>query len=326
MVGMCAALRQIGVDATSCHFRERDVPMRPDLCLHLERLTSAERKQQREAFLKEAVQKYDVFHFHFGETFFKDRSDLEFLKKHGKKLIVQHRGSDVRMLSIANSFNNEFVRVKQGKRREEKEIINKLRELSHYIDHAIVADHELLPYVRNHYKQVHILRQFITLDRFRPAYPSKQNAKPVIVHAPTNAYLKGTEFLLQALDKLDKKGVPFEFQLVQDMPHRKAMRYYRKADIIVDQLLQGSFGVFSLEGMALGKPVVCYIRDGLKRQYPRNLPIVNANPETCYRVLHRLLTHPHMRDQIGRAGRQYIEDYYDARMLAQDLKKIYEKL
>ena len=36
-----------------------------------------------------------------------------------------------------------------------------------------------------------------------------------------------------------------------------------KADVIVDQLRCGSHGVFAVEAMATGKPVLCYIRDEL---------------------------------------------------------------
>ncbi|MBB6635867.1 glycosyltransferase family protein [Cohnella thailandensis] len=326
MIEMCSALRQIGVDATSCHFRERSVPLKPDLCLHLERLNGEERKKRREEFLEEAIERYDVFHFHFGETFFKDRSDLAILKKHGKKLVVQHRGSDVRMLSVARTAGNPHVRVKEGERREERQIRRKLKILSAYIDHAIVADHELRSYIRGFYKKIHMLRQFVTLNKFEPSYPSERNRKPLIVHAPTNPYLKGTEYVQSAIDRLSRKGTPFEYRQIERMTHKEAIRCYREADIIIDQLLQGSFGVFSLEGMALGKPVVCHIRDDLRKTYPPGLPIVSADPDTCYDTLKRLVRNPKARRRIGMESRVYVEKYYDSRKLAEELKQIYLKL
>ena len=326
MIEMCTALRQIGIDATSCHFRERSVPLQPDLCLHLERLSGKERRRRREEFLAEAIEQYDVFHFHFGETFLQDRSDLAILKRHGKKLVVQHRGSDVRKLSVARDADNPYVRVKGGRKREERQIHHKLKELSRYIDHAIVADYELRPYILPYYKQIHILRQFITLHKFQPVYPSPHQNNPLIVHAPTNPYLKGTEHVLRAIDRLKKKGLPFDFRLVEKMTHDQAIDCYRKADIIVDQVLQGSFGVFGLEGMALGKPVVCYIRDDLKTKYPPELPILSADPDSCYDVLKRLVKKPRIRHRVGVAGRNYIEKYYDSRLLAEELKQIYMKL
>lgn len=326
MIEMCASLRAIGVEATSCHFRHRSIFRQPDICLQLEQLSSVQRKKRRETFLAEAIKHYDVFHFHFGETFLKDRADLEFLKKHGKKLVVQHRGSDVRMLSIAQSYNNQYVRVKGGRRRQEEQIVQKLKELSAYIDHAIVADHELLPYVVNHYKHVHILRQFITLDKFKPFYPSTLSTRPLILHAPTNTYLKGTEVVLEVINRLRRNGHEFDFILVEGMTHEEAIQCYKKADIIIDQLLQGSFGVFSLEGMALGKPVLCYIRKQLLNKYPPGLPIVLADTTTCYEVLKQLIHKPERRHLLGKAGRQYIERYYDSHVLGKQLKNIYKQL
>ncbi|MFS0723256.1 glycosyltransferase [Paenibacillus sp. 1P07SE] len=326
MIEMCTALRQIGVQATSCHFRQRSVPLQPDCCLHLERLSREERQKAREIWLEKAVRQYDVFHFHFGQTFFEDLSDLRYLKQLGKKLVVQHRGSDVRMLSIARTQDNPYVRVKSGLRRSEEAICRRLRALSRYIDHAIVADHELLAYIKPFYKHVHLLRQSITIAKFAPAFPAKDNPKPLIVHAPTNEYVKGTEYVLKAVTRLKARGLDFNFELVQNLPHKAAIAKYRQADLIIDQLLQGSCGVFSLEGMALGKPVVCYIRDELKGTYPPGLPLISASPDTIYSTLKRLIRNPELRERRGRAGRRYIEQYYESEGRARELKSIYELL
>ncbi|WP_020617530.1 glycosyltransferase family protein [Paenibacillus daejeonensis] len=326
MIEMCEALRSIGVRATSCHFRQRSVPQHPDRCLHLERLSRRERLQAREQWLSEAVQRYDVFHFHFGQTFFEDHSDLRYLKRHGKKLIVQHRGSDVRMLSVARTADNPHVRVKSGRRRSEEAIQRELHILSGYIDHAIVADHELLAYIKPYYKHIHLLRQSVTLSKFLPAYPALSKTRPLILHAPTHEYVKGTEYVLKAVARLKARGFDFEFELVQDLTHEAAIARYRQADIIIDQLLQGSCGVFSLEGMALGKPVVCYIKDELLPTYPSGLPLISASPANIYSTLKRLIRHPELRSRAGRAGRRYIEQYYDAVGRARELKKIYDQL
>lgn len=48
------------------------------------------------------------------------------------------------------------------------------------------------------------------------------------------------------------------------MPHAEAQRWYLQADIIVDQVFCGTYGLLSVEAMAMGKPVVTYIRDDVK--------------------------------------------------------------
>ena len=40
-------------------------------------------------------------------------------------------------------------------------------------------------------------------------------------------------------------------------------------------------------------------------------PLVSATPENLADVLHKLVTRPELRNQLGRAGREYVEKYHD---------------
>ncbi len=323
MTVLCRALREVGVDATACHFRSSKFGFQPDVLLPLESLPLKEQEARRRDFLKQAAEEYDVFHFHFGETFLPDCSDLAYLKERGKKLVMQHRGSDVRLLSVARSQGNPYVRVKK---RDPDQIVARLKQLSAWIDHAIVSDHELLAYVRDYYRHVHIIRQAIDLKRYTPAYPTEPKEEPLIIHAPSNQRVKGTSCVLSAISKLELMGFRFRFRLIANMPHMQAMECYRQADIVIDQLLIGAFGVFSLEAMAMGKPVICYIRDDLVSQYPPKLPIINANPDTLYQKLKKLLLHPERWHDLGVKGRRYVKQNHDALMIARQLADLYARL
>lgn len=320
------ALRDIGVDATSCHFRNEALHFNADINLHLEQLERAERLEKRQLFLDIALKNFDVFHFHYGNTFLPDYSDLVELKKHGKKIVMQHLGSDVRLLSVARQFGNPYVRIKEGRRREEDIIMDKLQSLSKFIDHAIVADHELLPYVAPYYKHVHIIRPAIDVHLFKPHYSLPYNDQPLIVHAPTNKHLKGTEFILAAIERMRRKGYAFSFKLIEKTSREDAFQIYQEADIIIDQLLIGAIGVFGLEGMALGKATICYIRPGLMDTYPDKLPLINANPDTIYDQLKYAYKHPEKRYQLGLEARKYVEKHHQSHHIAKQLKKLYESL
>lgn len=321
MIVMCEALKKIGIDATSCHMMQTPQNFKADIYFE-QKDYSKEQLHQR---LLDMSKQYDVFHFHFGRTFMFDRSDLPYLKKLGKKMIVQHRGSDVRRLSIARTFNNPYVTIKKQFFNEEKRI-SILKNLSSSIDHAIVADHELLPYITNFYKNIHLVPQAIHVNNFNPLYPAVTNEVPLIIHSPTHYKVKGTKYVLAAVNQLRKEGYRFTFQLMSDLPHDQAIKLYRKADIIIDQLMIGSFGIFSLEAMALGKPVICFIRNDLIEKYPKDLPIVNANPKTIYSKLKSLLTNPKQRYQLGVQGRQFVETYHDSLMIAEKLKGLYQEI
>jgi len=316
------ALRTQGIDATSCSLRNHHYAYMADIRMHFD--PSEKGDELRTAFFMEAVKKYDIFHFHFGETFFPDRRDLDIIKNYGKKMVVNHRGSEVRMLSVARSFNNPYVHVKRSWT-DEKKIHANLKLLSTYIDHSIVNDFELSPYVEPYYKKIHVLPHAIDADQFQPHYPS-EDFRPLIVHAPSRREIKGTEFVLAAVERLTKKGFNFDFRLIEGLPHTEALKLYQQAAIVIDQLQIGAYGHLSVEAMAMGKPTVCFIREDLRNSYPSDLPIVSANPETIYDVLKNQLRHPERWKRLGEQGRIYVRNHHNLDKVAQKLIKIYKEL
>jgi hypothetical protein len=247
--------------------------------------------------------------------------DLPILKALGKKMVMQYWGSDVRQKSIAER-NNKFVKVKVE---NEEQIISNIKGIAKYIDTAIVEDYELHEYVRDYFKKVVVIRQAVALSEYTPVIPSVHTKKPVIVHAPSDKRIKGTEYVLEAISRLEKEH-DLKFVLVHGMPHRRAKEIYQRADIIVDQLLGGTYGIFAVEAMALGKPVLCYIREDLRGTYPEELPIVSANPENIYDQLKVLVENGGLRRDLGLRGRDYVERYHDSLKIAKQLIELYESL
>ena len=54
--------------------------------------------------------------------------------------------------------------------------------------------------------------------------------------------------------------------------------------------------------MALGKPVVCYIRPDLVDKYPPGLPIRSAHPDNLRDVLRELVSDHELRRSLGIQG------------------------
>src|SRR5690606_27951090 len=105
-----------------------------------------------------------------------------------------------------------------------------------------------------------------------------------------------------------------------------AMRRYLNADIIIDQILCGTYGMLSVEAMAMGKPVVAFVRDEVRSQLPEDLPIVVANPDTIRDVLQELLQQPEKLQEIGMASRAYVERVHDVGSIIPKLLGIYEQV
>ena len=86
--------------------------------------------------------------------------------------------------------------------------------------------------------------------------PPSDRERPIVVHAPSSRRRKGSEHVIAACEGLD-----VELELVEGLHHDEALKRYRAADIVVDQLNAGWYGLFAIEAMALGKPVVTFLHD-----------------------------------------------------------------
>lgn len=137
-----------------------------------------------------------------------------------------------------------------------------------------------------------------------------------IMHAPNHRSFKGTEFLIKAVDDLRAKGLLIHLDLVERVTNVEVRERMTKADILVEQLIVRGYALTAMEGMATGIPVVCNLTDSPMirhlntNSYLRECPAISANPENIVEVLERLIRHPSMRAEIGRASRTYAEKYH----------------
>lgn len=137
-----------------------------------------------------------------------------------------------------------------------------------------------------------------------------------ILHAPNHRGAKGTPFVLQAVDQLRAEGLSVELVLVERMQNAEVRRLMLEADILADQLVLPGYGLAAIEGMASGLPVLCNLdHPGPvllfdRTSYLRECPVVSATPESVAAVLRRLVRSPALREELGRAGRAYVEKYH----------------
>ncbi len=154
-----------------------------------------------------------------------------------------------------------------------------------------------------------------------PPVVAATHAVPVLVHAPNHRNVKGTAFLLDSLEDLRKVGIAFDLRMVENTDRLEAIEIYRQADIIADQFVIGAFGVFALECLALGKPVLTYLDHEHLCNPLFNLPIVNSNRFNLTRVLAVLLKVPELRTRLGAAGRDAAVKYQSLEAIG-ELNKI----
>ena len=310
---LARAERDLGYQATSVEYISRRLAFGTDRSLHLEARRGPLAKGSAVArYALDAIREFDVFHFYFGNTLFPwPFPDLPVLRALGKRIIFHFCGCDVRsragnLAKYPISGCHECVSlVCRGKHRPPLG----------FADAVFVSTPDLLEDVPG----AVLMPGPIDLARWVPAppHPTPAAGAPLrILHAPTDREIKGTAHLLAAIERLKGAGYPVELQVLEGIPAAEVPAFVATADIVVDQLLIGAYGTFSVEGMATGRPVVCRIRDDLRGHYPADLPVVSADPATIYPVLERLVQDAPARAALGSAGIAYARAVHEMHRVA----------
>jgi glycosyltransferase involved in cell wall biosynthesis len=317
-----------------------------------------QRESKRLALLRRAVRDYDVIHFNSGQSLFPlldpttadDRyhpllwharhgyarilnmNDLRLLRRAGKGVIVTFQGDDARQGGAWGQTGSRFpFRVA-----DEVEYYTPAFDAAR---RAVVARFDRFAH-RIYYLNPDLAAVLPPRAVFMPyAHPDPREWTPVpwtladdepplVVHAPFHKGVKGTRFVLEAVQRLRDEAVPFRFELVEGLSNTEARRLYERAHLLVDQLLLGWYGAIAVEFMALGKPVIAHVRATdlhvLPAQMQRELPVIDATPETIYDVLREWLTT--RRGELaarGADGRHYVLKWHDPLRIAEQLRDTY---
>lgn len=264
--------------------------------------------------------KYDTFHFHFGRSLLPHNLDLRFYTVFKKKTLMHYWGSDVIQTDIAKQYTllNEKILAEIYPDIDNDEKRKKINKTNNLVDISIVGDYSLLAFSPSS----HVVRQAVDLSRLPYIGCKQKNNAVTIIHAPTRRGLKGTEYIIPVIEKLKNEGHSINFILVENRPHHEALEIFQSADIVIDDILQGPYGILAIECMALGKPVLDFIHDSFVHNYP-GLPIVNTNPDTLYNNLKKLIECPEYRVSLGEMGREYVEKNHDSKVIVSQMMKIY---
>ena len=290
------ALRRRGVEARLVVF-ERGT-LHPEADWSLDRPASGLLRRQAcqwRAQLK-LLPQTDIFHFYFGLTLVPKSVQFQLLHAFGKRSLYHYLGTDIR--------GKTPEQLAYGKR----------------ADAEIVGSYDAIRWV----PEAHVLPVGIDLSPFTPVPPSDR-ARPLVVHAPSSRSKKGTEHVIAACAQL-----PVELRLVEGLHHEEAKQLYAEADIVIDQLYAGWYGLFAIESMALGKPVITFLHDAAVERSAAALgvkvPIVSATPESLVEQLRPLVESPELRHRIGAESRAYVERVHDVERMTDSLLDIYAGL
>ena len=350
---LARAQRDLGYDATSVQYVAHKYDFETDRTLNLARGDNPLKKAAATGmFALDALRRYDVFHLYFGNTLFPyPYPDLPLLRALGKRIVFHFCGCEVRKRDISISKYevsgcHECVSLV---------CMQKHHPDTKWADVTLVSTPDLLEFVPG----ALLMPGPVDLEKWTPRPPRSapiSAEEPVrILHAPSEREIKGTRYLLSAVERLKAAGYPVELLLLEGVPHSEVVQFCDRADIAVDQLMIGAYGTVSIEMMAKGVPVVCRIRDDLRGYYAGDLPIVSAEPGAdggrgeitnyelritgeddrrgtredvgkgpdIYTVLEGLILQPEQWGELGRRGIEYVAREHEMHRVAERVLPLY---
>jgi hypothetical protein len=301
-------------------------------------------RQSFDCFLSD----YDVYIFLFGSSLLIGNLDYPLLKKKGKKIIAVFNGDDIRhwsatkplfeqlnlelpnfysdstgpyppKASIRNASAHILAMMIEGS--AANRLSNKLHTLrmaERYADVIFTtpsaAGLSIRPYM--HY--------YNSLDLSLYNFNVPQREIPVVVHAPSDRGIKGTEQILYSLAQLQLEGVSFELRLLEKAPNQEIIRQLEDADIVIDQLFLPNGGFLSREAMASGCAVATRYHPDFS---PSSVhpPLWDIGSSNIRERLLELIINKDLRTKLAEQGREFVSKYHDHRLIAQSLINSLEK-
>jgi hypothetical protein len=149
--------------------------------------------------------------------------------------------------------------------------------------------------------------------------PVMRRSRPVVLHAPSRRWTKGTNRFLPALEALAESGA-IELRLVEGQPWATMRTLVRDCDIVIDQVAIGSYGTFACEAMAAGKPVLVHVTDDVINTITERAglqpPVLNVTGGRVAEAIGELLDDRSRAVELGREAASFVREVHDGRMSA----------
>jgi Glycosyltransferase len=259
----------------------------------------------------------------FGRVFDQSAQDqVAILGRHGVRVAMLCHGSDIRLPSrhaAANPLSPfhdrlwDLTPVLEKQARANRAVLDRLGLP------VFVSTPDLLLDVPT----ATWLPVVVDADRWSTDAPPLSGGRPIVAHAPSKAIVKGSDLIDPIMRKLDAEGL-IEYRRIEHVPSGEMPGVYRSADIVLDQFRIGSYGVAACEALAAGRVVIAHVgdqvREHVRRATERDLPILQATPETLEPLIRDIVRKPAPYRDRAADGPDFVRAVHDGRRSAEVLR------
>jgi Glycosyl transferases group 1 len=152
--------------------------------------------------------------------------------------------------------------------------------------------------------------------------PGQLREKVRILHIPSHPAAKGSPEIRKAIASLKQKGHPIDFVELVDRTHAEVISEVLRCDFVVDQIYSDTpMAGFATEAAACGKAAVVggYGLELLRRFVPDAMwpPTFCCSPESIEAAIEELIRNPEYRTALGESARKFVHDRWGSQKVAE---------
>lgn len=275
-------------------------------------------RKARLRYALEAARRHDVVHYQFGRTWLPGFPDARLFRTIGRTVVMTFHGDDCRLYGLTRALfpaQATYALVE-----DDAALRRRLRRLAGVCHAAVVKDLELAAYVYPFFDRTYVSPVALYPA---PVVAGKRGDPPIVLHAPSDPRYKGTAIVESALSSLRSRRT-LDFRLLTGVTHDRVQGELGRADIVVDQLNSVAIGVFALEAMRAGLPVLAEYDPRALAPYQSDIPVVRVTLESLEEEVEALLDDPGRRRELGEQGREYVDRVHAPVRVAETALQIYE--
>ncbi|WP_024334107.1 hypothetical protein [Desulfotignum balticum] len=257
----------------------------------------------------------DIIHFHNyydqNSRFFK-KIDFKMLKKKGVSFICQFR-SEPKI--IAHNGKTDIKTI-----------------LSYDIPTIVIAQ-----YVERFFPKARVIPNAVPSNDTLYMPGNEENIYEILF-SPTKKIggwedrwnTKGAPETIKIMEKIKQKK-KIKLKIISGRPLSEVLIEKKRALIVLDDMVTGSYHVSGLEAACQAKAVLTYLDDRVSHCLREitgtsTIPFINVRLEDSYKVLNHLLENQDIALEIGREARKWIDNYWSEGIITDHYLDVYKNL
>lgn len=161
----------------------------------------------------------------------------------------------------------------------------------------------------------------IDMRTWETPVPALSSGKIRVLHIPSRRIppIKGTSHIDPVLRSLEAAGV-LEYVAPEGVRHEQMPDIVKSVDVVIDQILTGSYGVAATEAMAAGRLVIGGVDRQVRSMIDGDVPILDSNTAELEHLLRDICQQPARYEAQASAGVEYVRRIHSGKRSAEALR------